>query len=477
MNNLNLKIKKVIADYLLKDLMPVEIIYYKDSVWFIDRERKYWYFEYHKTDKHLWWRWSHFQTALKIFSLNGEENQSIFGEIVSSILNKKQILECKYPNKVFKTVGSILNFKEEVKEVLNLEVKKTLSGGSRKNIEAHKVVEEALNHEVETTSGFQRMLQTEVEEALNHNVETTSAQIVIKEGRVEEVLNHNVETTSMNKVMEPFEVEQVLNCEVETTAPGTMVHYQWVEKVLNCEVETTAFHPFNNYGAVEEVLNCEVETTRPLESIDSNRVERVLNNQVETTQWEDLPLNKMVEELLNHEIETADWSYMPKNSMTEEVLNHEVETTKHLAFDLYTQVEDILNHEVETIGEAYHNDDYVTEEILNNTINTYRSGELVDEEKFINNVLNYGTSEIEIKTVEKLRGENPFQDVVVSHILDESDKVTDKLKIAEDDNMTYGHDVFMCEHLVQNVLEIGSNSISFDTTSQQGRVNGVLKNS
>jgi len=140
-------------------------------------------------------------------------------------------------------------------------------------------------------------------------------------------------------------------------------------------------------------------------------------------------------------------------------------------------VEDILNHNVKTTGEAYYNDDYVTEEILNNTINTYRSGELVDEEKFINNVLNYGTSEIEIKTVEKLRGENPFQDVVVSHILDESDKVTDKLKIAEDDNMTYGHDVFMCEHLVQNVLEIGSNSISFDTTSQQGRVNGVLKNS
>jgi hypothetical protein len=140
-------------------------------------------------------------------------------------------------------------------------------------------------------------------------------------------------------------------------------------------------------------------------------------------------------------------------------------------------VEEVLNHDVETTSEAYYNDDYVTEEVLNNTINTYRSGELIDEEKFINNVLNYGTSEIEIKTVEKLRGENPFQDVVVSHILDESDKVTDKLKIAEDDNMTYGHDVFMCEHLVQNVLDIGANSISFDTTSQQGRVNGVLKNS
>jgi len=102
---------------------------------------------------------------------------------------------------------------------------------------------------------------------------------------------------------------------------------------------------------------------------------------------------------------------------------------------------------------------------------------LVDEEKHINNVLNYGTDAIEIKTINKLQGENPLQDIVVSHILDESDKVTDKLKIKEDDTITYGHNVFMCDFLVQNVLAIGANSISFDTTSQQGRVDGVLKNS
>ena len=66
---MNSKFKKVIVDYLLKDLMLVEIIYYKDSIWFINREYKYWYFEYHKKDKHLWWRWSYFQSALKIFSL------------------------------------------------------------------------------------------------------------------------------------------------------------------------------------------------------------------------------------------------------------------------------------------------------------------------------------------------------------------------------------------------------------------------
>ena len=101
-----------------------------------------------------------------------------------------------------------------------------------------------------------------------------------------------------------------------------------------------------------------------------------------------------------------------------------------------------------------------------------------DEEKHINNVLNYGTDTIEIKSIRKLKGESPLQDIVVSHILDESEKVTDKLKIKEDDLVkSYSCDVFMCDFLVQNVLEIGSNSINFDVTSQQGRVDGVLKNS
>ncbi len=44
------KLKKLIVEFLLKDLMRVEIIYYKDSIWFIDREQRYWYFEYHKED-------------------------------------------------------------------------------------------------------------------------------------------------------------------------------------------------------------------------------------------------------------------------------------------------------------------------------------------------------------------------------------------------------------------------------------------
>jgi hypothetical protein len=187
--------------------------------------------------------------------------------------------------------------------------------------------------------------------------------------------------------------------------------------------------------------------------------------------------------VLDQEVKTASAQKLIKEGMVEEVLNHEVETTRGYLQSQESEVEEVLNHAVETIGEAYINDNYVTEEILNNTIDTYDSGELVDEEKLINNVLNYGTdtieiNSIEINSIERMNGESPFQDIVVGHILDESEKVTDKLKIKEDDRVkSYSCDVFMCDFLVQNVLEIGSNSINFDVTSQQGRVDGVLKNS
>jgi hypothetical protein len=401
------RLKKLIVEYLLKDLMQVEIIYYKDSIWFINREQRYWYFEYHKEDKHLWWRWSHFQSALTMFSLNGEEHQYLFGELVNIILNKKQKLETKYPDKVFKTVGSILNFKEEVKEVLNYEVKTSLCG----EYGLFGMMEEVLNCEVKTTDGYILNRSFLVEETLNCEVKKTLSGGAKKSMEAHKVLDQEVKTASAQKLIKEGMVDEVLNHEVETTRGYLQSQESEVEEVLNCEVKTTAFHPFNNYGAVEEVLN------------------------------------------------------------------HDVETTCFEVLSLNATVEEVLNHDVVTVGEAYHNDDYVTEEILNNTINTYRSGELVDEEKLINNVLNYGADTIEIKSIRKLKGESPLQDIVVSHILDESEKVTDKLKIKEDDDITYGHNVCMCDFLVQNVLDIGSNSINFDVTSQQGRVDGVLKNS
>jgi hypothetical protein len=266
------KLKNLIFGYILKDLYNVEIIYYRDSIWFIDRENRYWYFEYHKVDKHLWWRWSHFTSALNMFSMEAEEKQYLFGDLVNIILIKKQKLESKYPNKIFKTVGSLMNFEDKVYEV------------------------------------------------------------------------------------------------------------------LNCEVETTDGAFYNDEIVTNEVLSVEIET------IDYSKTHRL----------------RPVTGALDYNVET-----------TESVKGH-------------------LKYEVR--------------DVLENTI--------------------------EINSIEKLKGENPFQDIVVGHILDESDKVTDKLVIKEEEYVkTYSHDVYMCDHLVQNVLDVGVNSIHYDAEPHTQLVDGILKKS
>ena len=284
------KLKKVIVEYLLKDLMPVEIIYYRDSIWFIDREQRHWYFEYHKEDKHLWWRWSYFQSSLTMFSLNGEEHQYLFGELVNIILNKKQKLETKYPDKVFKTVGSVMNFKEESKEVLNSEVnttgarsfngewrveealnckvKKTLSGGSKKTMEAHKV----LDQEVKTTSMLPLDLVNEVEDVLNNEVNTTQSALAHYEAMVDEVLNNEVETTQSAFFGDTHEViDEVLDYKVEKTY-GVFYNDEIVTQgVLDLDVKINGDELDEENEMMNKVL--EIQNIQPTERGTSDMVD------------------------------------------------------------------------------------------------------------------------------------------------------------------------------------------------------------
>ena len=399
---MNDKIKKVISNYLVKDLYNVEIIYYRDSIWFIDRENRYWYFEYHKVDKHLWWRWSHFTQSLKIFSMDGEKEQSIFGELVNMILTKKQILEAKYPNKIFKTVGSVMNFEDKVDKVLNCEVKTT----ERKDKERYQVVDKVLNCEVETTGEMNAEQLWEVDKVLNNEVETTSgSDIAISEG-----------------------LDEVLNCEVETTAAGNWGAFFKVDEVLNCEVETTGFVSSPRDISMGEVLDSDVKISGG-EMIDLRMMNKVL--EIQNIQPTERGVNDMVDFVLDVEDYTA-WDGKFKREV-EKVLDDTID--------------------IETIGYS----------------KTHRL-------RPVTGALDYNDKPIEIKSIRKLKGESPLQDIIVSQILDESDKVTDKLKMKEDDYVkTYSHDVYMCDHLVQNVLDIGVNSIHYDTHNHQPIVDGILK--
>ena len=146
------KLKQLVFKRLYKELRNVEIIPYNDSIWFIDREKEYWYFEFEK-DGRLWWRYGFFINFFEIFSFC----ESDFEPILSAW----------------------------VEEVLNHKVSTTRFFGSKSTA----LVEEVLNHKVSTTKSMWYSTNQKVEEVLNHKVSATDNIGWDRQVSVEEVLN------------------------------------------------------------------------------------------------------------------------------------------------------------------------------------------------------------------------------------------------------------------------------------------------
>jgi hypothetical protein len=103
------RLKKVIKNKLSKELSNVEIILHKDgSIWFIDRNEKYWFFEL-KNSGHLWWRDNYFINFFNIFSMDEFEFEPIIKEWVEEVLDSKVVL----------TISARLHTPTSVEEVLN----------------------------------------------------------------------------------------------------------------------------------------------------------------------------------------------------------------------------------------------------------------------------------------------------------------------------------------------------------------------
>lgn len=85
---MNDKLKKYIFNKLYEDLCGVEIIPYKNSIWFIDRDKKYWYLRYEKNGE-LWWRYGFFTEFFHLFSMEELEFQWVISEWVEEVLNCK----------------------------------------------------------------------------------------------------------------------------------------------------------------------------------------------------------------------------------------------------------------------------------------------------------------------------------------------------------------------------------------------------
>ena len=192
------RLKDIIFKKLYKELSKVEIIPYKDSVYFIDRDNVYWYFEYEKKGK-LWWRYNFFLNFFVLFSLEPHEYEKVMGEWVEEVIN------CK----------------------------------------------------VNTTDNGIRNMIIKVEEVLNCKVNTTTKYHGQQEQQVEEALNCKVITTVCESVGNSLMVEKVLNCKVITTTDAAVCVYPTVEEVLNHKVDVTMARITDRSTEVEEVLNLE----------------------------------------------------------------------------------------------------------------------------------------------------------------------------------------------------------------------------
>jgi hypothetical protein len=84
------RLKKIIFKKLYKDLSHVEIIPYENSIWFIDRDKKFWYLEL-KPFGILNWRYYFFSKFFPAFSLERKDYEPIIGEWVEQISNQKVI--------------------------------------------------------------------------------------------------------------------------------------------------------------------------------------------------------------------------------------------------------------------------------------------------------------------------------------------------------------------------------------------------
>jgi len=214
------KLKKIIFSKLYNDLSGVEIIQHNNSIWFIDRSKKYWYLEYQNGGK-LYWRYPFFNTFFQLFSIEMGDYEQVIVDWVEEVLNSKVVTPFFH--------GHSDTF----------------------------MVEEVLNSKVVTPCSQPQPYDWMVEEVLNFKVVTPKKLFAIPNNwvpEVEEVLNCKVVTSSWKRTYVATWVEEVLNFKVVTPGSKFSIHRDSVEEVLNFKVVTPNTLAHYHHKEVEEVL-------------------------------------------------------------------------------------------------------------------------------------------------------------------------------------------------------------------------------
>jgi hypothetical protein len=212
------RLKKIIFRKLYDDLSHVEIIPFKNSIWFVDRDEKYWYFELQK-DGTLWWRYQFFSEFFILFSLVRDEFQSILAQWVEEVLNSR----------VDKTIQLRNQEPLLVEEVLNSRVIKT----SEHYFKESEIVEDVLNSKFDATSFSDSLAPRGMEEALNSRVNKTFGFNDYPIQGVEDVLKSRVDTTFNCRQIVDSSVKYVLNSRVLRTQVALYSTIVMAEGVLN----------------------------------------------------------------------------------------------------------------------------------------------------------------------------------------------------------------------------------------------------
>jgi hypothetical protein len=242
-NTMNPRLKKIIFSKLNDDLSKVEIILSENqSIWFIDRANKYWYFELEKSGK-LWWRYEFFTNFFPLFCLEIDEFQPLLSEWVEGILNRG------------------------------------VSSTSNPGANAYDQVEGILNSGVSSTGDLGMERISTVESILNHGYRKGSR-------KVDEVLNHKVVTTEYCGIIPNYDLEEVLNREINEIDGGELLDNITLEKVLNHKVVSILPANLQNELIQQILVNeliYEVESADPLDTVASDSVGEVLAYKVNRT--------------------------------------------------------------------------------------------------------------------------------------------------------------------------------------------------
>lgn len=82
------RLKEFIFKKLSDDLSHAEVILHRGNIWFIDRENKYWYFEFQESGR-LFWRWGFFYDFFKLFDMNKDEYEPLITEWFETTINRE----------------------------------------------------------------------------------------------------------------------------------------------------------------------------------------------------------------------------------------------------------------------------------------------------------------------------------------------------------------------------------------------------